>query len=85
MPTPNLGFLRQWLNERDQSKLVTNEDLWVFLKPAYEAYAQARFDEAMVEEEKIKILGDRWDDGYEMGYNECRQTIINNWNAQSKE
>lgn len=44
-----------------------------------QAYANERFEKARVKEEK------NIDDLYDVGWNGCRETWIDNWNAQSKE
>lgn len=80
MPTPNVGFLRQWLNERDQSKLVTDEDLLIWLKPEFEQYALERFDDALLIE-SATIEGVSNEDE-KVGWNKARSEIIRRFNSQ---
>jgi len=56
------------------------------LKQAFDEYAQVRFDEAMVEDKRTdSCLPFQSDCDQGIGWNKCRQAIIDNWNDQSKE
>ena len=72
------------LHDEAVREYLNSEHFKQALSEYAQTYAQARFDEAMV---KPRPLDSEEEAQYAIGFgwNTCRQEIINNWNAQSKE
>jgi len=71
----NIGLLRQWLNERTDDKLITNEIIKVFISPERIEELFQKYAEEMVGEDNNTINQNYEDDIALCGYNRAKAEI----------